>query len=100
MNIFSSLSSLIIIAFALTIFALSLKFSHFLLSLFCLESITLCVVLFIALSTTTSAIIFPQRSILLLTFGACEASLGLSIIVIMSRTYGTDIINSISLNKC
>ena len=39
-------------------------------------------------------------SIILLTFGACEARLGLSLIVIISRYYGRDIFKSLSTNKC
>jgi len=38
--------------------------------------------------------------IILLTFGACEASLGLRIIVLMSRSYGSDMIKSLRINKC
>jgi len=80
--------------------ALISKFSHLLLSLFCLENIILCLVLLISLLTSITAIILPQSSIILLTFGACEARLGLSIIVIISRSYGSDILNSITINKC
>jgi len=50
--------------------------------------------------TTINNIIIPQLRIILLTFGACEARLGLRIIVIISRTYGADMLNSLSINKC
>jgi NADH:ubiquinone oxidoreductase subunit K len=39
-------------------------------------------------------------SLILLTFGACEASLGLRLIVIISRFYGRDILKSLTINKC
>nr|YP_010318559.1 NADH dehydrogenase subunit 4L [Pseudopotamilla reniformis]ULD67138.1 NADH dehydrogenase subunit 4L [Pseudopotamilla reniformis] len=37
--------------------------------------------------------------LILLTFGACEASIGLSLLVLMSRTTGSDFISSLNLNK-
>jgi NADH-ubiquinone oxidoreductase chain 4L len=38
--------------------------------------------------------------IILLSIGACEARLGLALIVLMSRTYGSDKIQSVTANKC
>jgi len=96
----TSLIIFTLIAFIATTVALIIQFSHFLMSLFCLERIILCIVLFIPLIYCTSTLLFPQIRIILLTFGACEASLGLRILVVMSRSYGSDIINNLSINKC
>lgn len=38
--------------------------------------------------------------IIILTFGACEASLGLRLIVLISRYYGRDILKSLNSIKC
>nr|YP_009331664.1 NADH dehydrogenase subunit 4L [Paraleonnates uschakovi]APG32417.1 NADH dehydrogenase subunit 4L [Paraleonnates uschakovi] len=35
-----------------------------------------------------------------LTFGACGASIGLACMVAMARSYGNDLIGSLSINKC
>jgi len=88
----------------LAFYAITLTFllqrQHFLISLFSLEGIILTLVAIIPLSLTISRIPITTVRIILLTFGACEASLGLSLIVIMSRFYGSDIFKSLSTNKC
>jgi len=72
---------------------------HLLISLLFIERIILALVILIPLSiiTTSSQSIFIR--IVLLSFGACEASLGLALIVIISRTYGSDLIIRITTNK-
>nr|YP_009428951.1 NADH dehydrogenase subunit 4L [Neanthes glandicincta]ASW20412.1 NADH dehydrogenase subunit 4L [Neanthes glandicincta] len=39
-------------------------------------------------------------TLIILTFGACGASLGLACMVMMARSYGNDHISSLSTNKC
>nr|AOR07200.1 NADH dehydrogenase subunit 4L [Mesenchytraeus antaeus] len=82
------------------ILALLMQRSHFLMSLLCLEGIMLSTVLFVPLMMYSSSILLPTISIIMLTFGACEASLGLSLLVKMSRSYGSDMMSSLSTNKC
>lgn len=74
--------------------------THFLMSLLSLEGIILTTVLFIPISIYSRSIIIPSIRIILLTFGACEARLGLRLIVYISRSHGSDIISILSLNKC
>lgn len=38
--------------------------------------------------------------IVLLVFAACEAALGLSLLVAVSNTYGTDHVQNLNLLKC
>ncbi len=82
------------------ILALLIQRSHFLISLLCLEGIMLRTVLFIPLLIYSVSLMLPTIRIIILTFGACEASLGLSLLVKISRSYGSDMISSISINKC
>nr|AOR07198.1 NADH dehydrogenase subunit 4L [Mesenchytraeus cf. pedatus SL-2017] len=82
------------------IMALLIQRSHFLMSLLCLEGIMLSTVLFIPIMMYSMSLILPTISIIMLTFGACEASLGLSLLVKMSRSYGSDMMSSLSTNKC
>nr|YP_010481495.1 NADH dehydrogenase subunit 4L [Eisenia nordenskioldi]UIX22960.1 NADH dehydrogenase subunit 4L [Eisenia nordenskioldi] len=74
--------------------------SHFLMTLLSLEGITLSLVLFVPLSLSVTSAPNASISVLLLTFGACEASLGLSLMVLMSRSFGTDMLKSLTMNKC
>nr|AOR07199.1 NADH dehydrogenase subunit 4L [Mesenchytraeus solifugus] len=82
------------------ILALIMQRSHFLMSLLSLEGVMLSTVLFIPILVYHSSIFLPTISIIMLTFGACEASLGLSLLVKMSRSYGSDMMSSLSTNKC
>lgn len=95
-----SLSIFIQISFYGTIVALLAQRSHLLIALLCLEGIILRLVLYIPSLIYIIQLSIPSISIILLTFGACEARLGLRILVYMSRSYGSDIIKSLSINKC
>lgn len=87
-------------AFYALIFTFLIQRHHFLISLFSLEGIILILVAMIPLSLSISNIPAITVSIIILTFGACEASLGLRLIVIISRYYGRDILKSLTTNKC
>nr|YP_009773396.1 NADH dehydrogenase subunit 4L [Hanleyella oldroydi]QIZ12619.1 NADH dehydrogenase subunit 4L [Hanleyella oldroydi] len=39
-------------------------------------------------------------SLMLLTFSACEASIGLAMLVVLIRTHGNDYVFSLSIHKC
>lgn len=88
------------LSYYFTIVALLSKRYHFLISLLCLEGIILRLVLFIPSMLFIRNLSIPTIRIIILTLGACEASLGLRIIVNMSRSYGSDIIKSVTTNKC
>jgi NADH-ubiquinone oxidoreductase chain 4L len=94
------LISLIILSICSAILALIIQQSHFLIALLCLEGIILNIVLFVPLIMYNLALFVPSIRIIMLTFGACEASLGLSLIVKMSRSFGSDILLTSSTNKC
>nr|YP_010425940.1 NADH dehydrogenase subunit 4L [Amynthas deogyusanensis]USL47910.1 NADH dehydrogenase subunit 4L [Amynthas deogyusanensis] len=74
--------------------------SHFLMTLLSLEGITLSLVLFVPLMLMNCSAPNTSMSVILLTFGACEASLGLGLMVSMSRSYGNDMLKSLTLTKC
>jgi len=88
------------IAFLFTTISFIINTSHFLISLLCLEGIILSIVVFFPSVTTVITASIPASALILLTFGACEASLGLRILVKMSRHYGSDTISNLALNKC
>nr|BDQ44430.1 NADH dehydrogenase subunit 4L [Amynthas corticis] len=74
--------------------------THFLMALLSLESITLSLTLFVPLMLMNCTASNTAMAVILLTFGACEASLGLSLMVSMSRSYGNDMLKSLTSAKC
>uniref|UniRef100_A0A8C3VJH0 NADH-ubiquinone oxidoreductase chain 4L n=1 Tax=Catagonus wagneri TaxID=51154 RepID=A0A8C3VJH0_9CETA len=91
----------IIVAFTVALAGLLMYRSHLMSSLLCLEGIILALFIIstlIILNTHfTLANIIP---IILLVFAACEAALGLSLLVIVSNTYGTDYVQNLNLLQC
>lgn len=73
---------------------------HFLITLLSLESITLRLTLFVPLILINCTASNTAIAVILLTFGACEARLGLRLIVSISRSYGNDILKSLTSTKC
>ena len=73
---------------------------HFFFFFLSLEIITLCLVLFTSTASILMNSLIPAVRILILRLGACEARFGLSLLVIISRSHGTDLLKSISINKC
>nr|YP_010944244.1 NADH dehydrogenase subunit 4L [Nectoneanthes uchiwa]YP_010944257.1 NADH dehydrogenase subunit 4L [Nectoneanthes multignatha]WLW41610.1 NADH dehydrogenase subunit 4L [Nectoneanthes uchiwa]WLW41623.1 NADH dehydrogenase subunit 4L [Nectoneanthes multignatha] len=71
--------------------------NHLLMALLALEAMILGLIIMIIIMTNSSWLMFI---ITILTFGACEASLGLACMTAMSRSYGNDHINSLNINKC
>lgn len=74
--------------------------THFLITLLSLEGITLRLVLFVPLILMGAHAPNTAIAVILLTFGACEARIGLGLIVSISRSYGNDILKSLTSSKC
>nr|ARI50078.1 NADH dehydrogenase subunit 4L [Tectus virgatus] len=83
----------------MSIVTLCFQYKHLLSCLLSLEAMTLN--LFILLLTISSTYNFEgQMCLILITMGACEASLGLAILVSLIRTHGNDYVNSFNSQKC
>nr|ANE13649.1 NADH dehydrogenase subunit 4L [Canis lupus familiaris]ANE13701.1 NADH dehydrogenase subunit 4L [Canis lupus familiaris]ANE13727.1 NADH dehydrogenase subunit 4L [Canis lupus familiaris]ANE13922.1 NADH dehydrogenase subunit 4L [Canis lupus familiaris]ANE15597.1 NADH dehydrogenase subunit 4L [Canis lupus familiaris] len=91
----------IFLAFILSLMGMLVYRSHLMSSLLCLEGMMLS--LFVMMSVTilnnhlTLASMMP---IVLLVFATCEAALGLSLLVMVSNTYGTDYVQNLNLLQC
>nr|UQS80239.1 NADH dehydrogenase subunit 4L [Urocyon cinereoargenteus] len=91
----------IFLAFIFSLMGMLIYRSHLMSSLLCLEGMMLS--LFVMMSVTilnnhlTLASMMP---IVLLVFAACEAALGLSLLVMVSNTYGTDYVQNLNLLQC
>nr|QRW36460.1 NADH dehydrogenase subunit 4L [Notocrater youngi] len=83
----------------LSFLTLTLQKTHLLSILLSLEAMTLN--LFILLLSLTSISSFESYScLILLTLGACEASIALATLVSLIRTHGNDYVLSLSTQKC
>nr|YP_009754875.1 NADH dehydrogenase subunit 4L [Nyctimene cephalotes]QIP52988.1 NADH dehydrogenase subunit 4L [Nyctimene cephalotes] len=89
------------LAFSASLLGLLMYRSHLMSSLLCLEGMMLS--LFITMAVTILNIHLTLASmipIILLVFAACEAALGLSLLVMVSNTYGVDYVQNLNLLQC
>nr|AAP89031.1 NADH dehydrogenase subunit 4L [Mus musculus] len=88
-------------AFSLSLLGTLMFRSHLMSTLLCLEGMVLS--LFIMTSVTSlnsnsmSSMPIPITS---LVFAACEAAVGLALLVKVSNTYGTDYVQNLNLLQC
>uniref|UniRef100_A0A8C6E0J7 NADH-ubiquinone oxidoreductase chain 4L n=1 Tax=Moschus moschiferus TaxID=68415 RepID=A0A8C6E0J7_MOSMO len=91
----------ILLAFALSFIGLLVYRSHLISSLLCLEGIILSLFIIITVIILTDHFTLANIApIILLVFAACEAALGLSLLVMVSNTYGTDYVQNLNLLQC
>nr|Q85DA0.1 RecName: Full=NADH-ubiquinone oxidoreductase chain 4L; AltName: Full=NADH dehydrogenase subunit 4L [Galago senegalensis]AAP33662.1 NADH dehydrogenase subunit 4L [Galago senegalensis] len=96
-----SISTNIILAFTTALLGVLIYRSHLMSSLLCLEGMMLS--MFILVSLTTLNLHFSLATvtpIILLVFAACEAAVGLALLVMVSNTYGMDYIQNLNLLQC
>nr|YP_009368239.1 NADH dehydrogenase subunit 4L [Lepilemur ahmansonorum]YP_009368252.1 NADH dehydrogenase subunit 4L [Lepilemur sahamalazensis]Q00GQ9.1 RecName: Full=NADH-ubiquinone oxidoreductase chain 4L; AltName: Full=NADH dehydrogenase subunit 4L [Lepilemur sahamalazensis]ABG73728.1 NADH dehydrogenase subunit 4L [Lepilemur aeeclis]ABG73731.1 NADH dehydrogenase subunit 4L [Lepilemur aeeclis]ABG73735.1 NADH dehydrogenase subunit 4L [Lepilemur aeeclis]ABG73739.1 NADH dehydrogenase subunit 4L [Lepilemur aee len=96
-----SISTNITLAFTIALTGMLVFRSHLMSSLLCLEGMMLAMfilsILFIMNLHYTVSFIMP---ILLLVLAACEAAIGLALLVMVSNTYGLDHIQNLNLLQC
>nr|YP_010611014.1 NADH dehydrogenase subunit 4L [Eptesicus bottae]WAQ70336.1 NADH dehydrogenase subunit 4L [Eptesicus bottae]WAQ70349.1 NADH dehydrogenase subunit 4L [Eptesicus bottae]WAQ70362.1 NADH dehydrogenase subunit 4L [Eptesicus bottae] len=91
----------IILAFVISLLGLLMYRSHMMSSLLCLEGLMLSLFVLITMTILiTHTTLASMTPIVLLVFAACEAALGLSLLVAVSNTYGTDHVQNLNLLKC
>nr|YP_009186412.1 NADH dehydrogenase subunit 4L [Castor fiber]WEG23710.1 NADH dehydrogenase subunit 4L [Castor fiber subsp. birulai]WGT73995.1 NADH dehydrogenase subunit 4L [Castor fiber subsp. birulai]CBX20864.1 nadh dehydrogenase subunit 4L [Castor fiber]CBX20876.1 nadh dehydrogenase subunit 4L [Castor fiber]CBX20888.1 nadh dehydrogenase subunit 4L [Castor fiber] len=75
--------------------------SHLMSSLLCLEGMMLSIFITTTLITLNFNITLSfMLPIIILVFAACEAAVGLALLVTMSNTYGTDYVQNLNLLQC
>lgn len=90
-----------IIAFITSLLGLLIYRSHLISSLLCLEGLILSLFVLVSLTIlTTNLTLTNILPIILLVFAACEAALGLSLLVAVSNTYGVDYVQNLNILKC
>nr|QHE54745.1 NADH dehydrogenase subunit 4L [Alces alces] len=91
----------IMTAFAVSLAGLLMYRSHLMSSLLCLEGMMLALFVMATLTILNSHFTLANMMpIILLVFAACEAALGLSLLVMVSNTYGTDYVQNLNLLQC
>nr|YP_010400429.1 NADH dehydrogenase subunit 4L [Nesolagus timminsi]UGN74033.1 NADH dehydrogenase subunit 4L [Nesolagus timminsi]UGN74035.1 NADH dehydrogenase subunit 4L [Nesolagus timminsi]UGN74037.1 NADH dehydrogenase subunit 4L [Nesolagus timminsi]UQS76158.1 NADH dehydrogenase subunit 4L [Nesolagus timminsi] len=91
----------IFLAYILALLGMLVYRSHLMSSLLCLEGMMLSLFIMISLVALnthfTLSLMFP---IILLVFAACEAAVGLALLVMVSNTYGMDYVQNLNLLQC
>nr|YP_006460473.1 NADH dehydrogenase subunit 4L [Rhinopithecus brelichi]AEO27429.1 NADH dehydrogenase subunit 4L [Rhinopithecus brelichi]AFK92008.1 NADH dehydrogenase subunit 4L [Rhinopithecus brelichi] len=91
----------IMLAFIISLLGMLIYRSHLMSSLLCLEGMMLS--LFIMNTLMALNMHFPLANIMpiaLLVFAACEAAVGLALLISISNTYGLDHIHNLNLLQC
>nr|UAV88243.1 NADH dehydrogenase subunit 4L [Camelidae sp. PDM-2021]UAV88309.1 NADH dehydrogenase subunit 4L [Camelidae sp. PDM-2021]UAV88387.1 NADH dehydrogenase subunit 4L [Camelidae sp. PDM-2021]UAV88608.1 NADH dehydrogenase subunit 4L [Camelidae sp. PDM-2021]UAV88712.1 NADH dehydrogenase subunit 4L [Camelidae sp. PDM-2021] len=91
----------IMLAFTMSLIGLLMYRSHLMSSLLCLEGMMLSLFVMASLMIlSTHLTLASMMPIILLVFAACEAALGLALLVMISNTYGTDYVQNLNLLQC
>nr|YP_006883558.1 NADH dehydrogenase subunit 4L [Equus zebra hartmannae]AFQ41501.1 NADH dehydrogenase subunit 4L [Equus zebra]AFQ41514.1 NADH dehydrogenase subunit 4L [Equus zebra]AFQ41527.1 NADH dehydrogenase subunit 4L [Equus zebra hartmannae] len=91
----------IFLAFTVSLMGLLMYRSHLMSSLLCLEGMMLSLfVMATMMVLNTHFTLANMMPIILLVFAACEAALGLSLLVMVSNTYGVDHVQNLNLLQC
>nr|YP_010026409.1 NADH dehydrogenase subunit 4L [Phocoena spinipinnis]QOQ85241.1 NADH dehydrogenase subunit 4L [Phocoena dioptrica]QOQ85033.1 NADH dehydrogenase subunit 4L [Phocoena spinipinnis]QOQ85046.1 NADH dehydrogenase subunit 4L [Phocoena spinipinnis]QOQ85059.1 NADH dehydrogenase subunit 4L [Phocoena spinipinnis]QOQ85254.1 NADH dehydrogenase subunit 4L [Phocoena dioptrica] len=91
----------ILMAFTMSLMGLLMYRSHLMSALLCLEGMVLSLFILMALIILNSHFTLANMApIILLVFAACEAAIGLALLVMVSNTYGTDYVQNLNLLQC
>nr|YP_009442815.1 NADH dehydrogenase subunit 4L [Tadarida teniotis]ATP01293.1 NADH dehydrogenase subunit 4L [Tadarida teniotis] len=91
----------ILLAFTISLMGLLMYRSHMMSSLLCLEGMMLSLFVLMSMMILTMHMTLASMiPIILLVFAACEAALGLSLLVMVSNTYGVDYVQNLNLLQC
>nr|NP_007830.1 NADH dehydrogenase subunit 4L [Hylobates lar]Q95709.1 RecName: Full=NADH-ubiquinone oxidoreductase chain 4L; AltName: Full=NADH dehydrogenase subunit 4L [Hylobates lar]BCG05990.1 NADH dehydrogenase subunit 4L [Hylobates agilis]ADT82058.1 NADH dehydrogenase subunit 4L [Hylobates lar]ADT82071.1 NADH dehydrogenase subunit 4L [Hylobates lar]ADT82084.1 NADH dehydrogenase subunit 4L [Hylobates lar]ADT82097.1 NADH dehydrogenase subunit 4L [Hylobates lar] len=91
----------ITLAFAISLLGMLIYRSHLMSSLLCLEGMMLSLFIMSTLmALNTHSLLINIMPVVLLVFAACEAAVGLALLVSISNTYGLDHIHNLNLLQC
>nr|YP_009184512.1 NADH dehydrogenase subunit 4L [Tolypeutes tricinctus]ALO62599.1 NADH dehydrogenase subunit 4L [Tolypeutes tricinctus] len=96
-----SIYSNVLMAFMMALTGLLVYRSHMMSSLLCLEGMMLSLFVLSTLTIlTTHFTMSTMMPIILMVFAACEAAVGLALLVMVSNTYGLDHVQNLNLLQC
>nr|NP_955674.1 NADH dehydrogenase subunit 4L [Jaculus jaculus]CAC95205.1 NADH dehydrogenase subunit 4L [Jaculus jaculus] len=89
------------LAFSLSLLGTLMFRSHLMSTLLCLEGMMLAIFVSISISTlTTHNNLSFMLPIIILVFAACEAAVGLALLVTISNSHGNDYVQNLNLLQC
>nr|URH14892.1 NADH dehydrogenase subunit 4L [Saimiri ustus] len=89
------------LAYLMSLLGLSIYRSHLMSSLLCLEGMMLSLFIMTTLMTLNlHLMLMYMMPIALLVFAACEAAVGLALLVLISNLYGLDYVQNLNLLQC
>nr|AGN71187.1 NADH dehydrogenase subunit 4L [Gastrophryne olivacea] len=86
--------------FFATLTGLAFHRAHLLSALLCLEAMMLTIFIGLALWPNNLSPINFMTPLIMLTLSACEAALGLSLMIATARSHGSDKLKSLNLLQC
>nr|YP_009424315.1 NADH dehydrogenase subunit 4L [Callosciurus prevostii]ARH02802.1 NADH dehydrogenase subunit 4L [Callosciurus prevostii]QAB46109.1 NADH dehydrogenase subunit 4L [Callosciurus prevostii]QAB46122.1 NADH dehydrogenase subunit 4L [Callosciurus prevostii]QAB46135.1 NADH dehydrogenase subunit 4L [Callosciurus prevostii] len=91
----------ITIAYMISLLGMFIYRSHLMSSLLCLEGMMLSMFILTSLMVLNSHFSLSYMiPIILLVFAACEAAVGLALLVMVSNTYGLDYVQNLNILQC
>nr|UBD07190.1 NADH dehydrogenase subunit 4L [Otophryne robusta] len=91
---------ILITTFFVSLMGLAFHRIHLLSALLCLEAMMLSIFLGLALWPNNLTPSMTMSPLIMLTFSACEAALGLSLMIATARSHGTDKLKTLNLLRC
>nr|YP_008379146.1 NADH dehydrogenase subunit 4L [Saguinus oedipus]ACP19611.1 NADH dehydrogenase subunit 4L [Saguinus oedipus]AGM47666.1 NADH dehydrogenase subunit 4L [Saguinus oedipus] len=91
----------VMLAYFMSLLGLFIYRSHLMSSLLCLEGMMLSLFIIITINALNMHLMLMyMMPIALLVFAACEAAVGLALLVMISNMYGLDYVQNLSLLQC
>nr|Q7YEL1.1 RecName: Full=NADH-ubiquinone oxidoreductase chain 4L; AltName: Full=NADH dehydrogenase subunit 4L [Aotus trivirgatus]AAP33903.1 NADH dehydrogenase subunit 4L [Aotus trivirgatus] len=91
----------VLLAYFMSLLGLLIYRSHLMSSLLCLEGMMLSLFIMATLMTLNMHLtLMYMMPIVLLVFAACEAAVGLALLVLISNLYGLDYVQNLNLLQC
>nr|AAB48652.1 protein 41 [Mus musculus]CAA24087.1 unnamed protein product [Mus musculus]prf//0806162K protein URF4L [Mus musculus] len=87
-------------AFSLSLLGTLMFRSHLMSTLLCLEGMVLSLFIMTSVTSLNSNSMSSMPIPITLVFAACEAAVGLALLVKVSNTYGTDYVQNLNLLQC
>nr|YP_008379042.1 NADH dehydrogenase subunit 4L [Leontopithecus rosalia]YP_009489720.1 NADH dehydrogenase subunit 4L [Leontopithecus chrysopygus]AGM47536.1 NADH dehydrogenase subunit 4L [Leontopithecus rosalia]AWH02152.1 NADH dehydrogenase subunit 4L [Leontopithecus chrysopygus]QXN53105.1 NADH dehydrogenase subunit 4L [Leontopithecus rosalia] len=91
----------VMLAYFMSLLGLLIYRSHLMSSLLCLEGMMLSLFIMITLTTfNMHFMLMYMMPLILLVFAACEAAVGLALLILVSNLYGLDYVQNLNLLQC
>nr|WIA65379.1 NADH dehydrogenase subunit 4L [Dremomys rufigenis rufigenis] len=91
----------ITMAYMISLLGMFIYRSHLMSSLLCLEGMMLSMFILTTLMVLNSHFSLSfMMPVILLVFAACEAAVGLALLVMVSNTYGLDYVQNLNILQC